>query len=165
MRWLELAAWLFLCLGVGAVGARWTAPEIDGWYRGLRKPSFNPPERIFGPVWTLLYALMAVAAWRVDGAAGHADRPVAFALFVVQLALNLLWSWIFFHRHAIGVAAAELLFLWVAIVGTIGVFAGIDWIAAALLIPYLGWVSFAFSLNATIWKLNPPRARTQAPGR
>jgi benzodiazapine receptor len=158
MRWIYLAGWIVLCLGIGSLGARWTAPEIGGWYQTLRKPSFNPPNWVFGPVWTLLYVLMAVAMWRVDMAGSALGHTVAVALFLVQLALNLAWSWIFFHRHAIGAAAIELFVLWLAIAATMGVFARIDVIAAGLLVPYLGWVSFAFSLNAMLWRLNASKA-------
>ena len=130
MTWLNLAAWIFLCLGAGAIGARWTAPEIHTWYRGLRKPIFNPPDRIFGPVWTFLYILMAIAMWRIDAAPASELHAVCHALFVVQLALNLAWSWIFFRHHALGVAAIELFFLWLAIAATMGVFALVDPLAA-----------------------------------
>ena len=154
MKWLNLAAWLLMCLGVGAIGARWTAPEIHDWYRGLRKPSFNPPNWLFGPVWTLLYVLMGVAMWRVGSTKSSEIRSVGLVLFAVQLALNLAWSWIFFRRHALGTALVEMFLLWMSIAATMGVFALVDPIAAGLLIPYLGWVSYAFSLNAVIWRLN-----------
>jgi benzodiazapine receptor len=157
MRWLSLVFWIALCLGVGAVGGRWTAPEIGAWYRTLRKPFFNPPNWIFGPVWTLLYLLMAVAAWLVSQSAPSTLRSAALGLFLAQLALNLAWSWIFFRRHALGGALAEVLLLWLAIGATTLVFARVAPAAGWLLLPYWGWTSFASLLNAAIWRLNPNR--------
>jgi len=154
MRWLFLAGWIVLCLGIGAIGGRWTAPEIGAWYRTLRKPSFNPPNWIFGPVWSLLYLLMAVAAWIVSQAASSPLRTFALGLFLAQLALNLAWSWIFFRRHALGGALAEVLLLWVAIGTTVLEFARVAPAAGWLLLPYWGWTSFASLLNAAIWRLN-----------
>ncbi len=157
MRWLSLVFWIALCLGVGAVGGRWTAPEIGAWYRTLRKPFFNPPNWIFGPVWTLLYLLMAVAAWIVSQSGPSTLRTAALGLFLAQLALNLAWSWIFFRRHALGGALAEVLLLWLAIGATTLVFARVTPAAGWLLLPYWGWASFASLLNAAIWRLNPNR--------
>src|SRR5579862_665488 len=108
MRWIGLAFWITLCFAVAALGARWTAGEVTGWYRTLTRPSFAPPNWVFGPVWTALYALMAVAAWRVWLAAPSEARTWALALFVLQLGLNLAWSWIFFRRHAMGAALIEV---------------------------------------------------------
>ena len=115
MRWVYLGLWVVACLAIGGFGGRWTAPEIPGWYRGLIKPSFNPPSWIFGPVWTTLYILMAIAAWLVAQAPDSPSRRIGLALFLFQLALNLAWSWIFFHKHAIGPAALEVAVLWCAI--------------------------------------------------
>lgn len=154
MRWLSLVCWILACQGVGFIGARWTAPEIPAWYRGLRKPSFTPPGWVFAPVWTTLYLLMAVAAWRVQHAAPSSVRDAALAAFLVQLGLNLLWTWIFFHRHGLRAALAEIALLWLAIAVTIAAFARIDSIAAVLMAPYLLWVSFASVLNGAIARLN-----------
>lgn len=154
MRAATLVFWIVLCQAVGLAGARWTAPEIPGWYRGLRKPRFNPPGWIFGPVWTLLYVLMAIAAWRVTEAPASGLRMGALALFAVQLGLNLLWSWVFFRRHALGAALAELAMLWVAIAATTALFAQVDAPAAWLMTPYLAWTAFAALLNGAIWRLN-----------
>jgi tryptophan-rich sensory protein len=155
MRWIELVLWVIFCEGVGVLGGRWTGPEIPGWYRTLVKPSFNPPSWVFAPVWTSLYLLMGIAAWLVAGADTSPVRTFGLALFVVQLALNLAWSWIFFCKHAIGPAAVEMLVLWMAIAATTYAFAQIAPIAAGLMVPYLAWTSFAFVLNARIWRLNP----------
>ncbi|MFP5234441.1 MAG: TspO/MBR family protein [Acidobacteriota bacterium] len=154
MRWVNLLIWIFGCQAVGLIGARWTAPEIPAWYRGLRKPSFNPPNWVFGPVWTTLYLLMAIAAWRVQYSSSSPLREMALATFLVQLALNLLWTWIFFHRHAIRAALVEIALLWLAIAITTAFFARIDSIAAVLMLPYLLWVSFASHLNNAIARLN-----------
>ena len=167
MHWPSLIACIFLCLAVGIVSSRWTAPEIPTWYRGLRKPSFNPPNWIFAPVWTTLYILMGVAAWRVFIAPASSARSLGLAVFVLQLTLNFFWSYIFFHRHALGAALAEVLVLWVFIAVSLGAFARVEALAAWLLVPYLAWVSFASVLNAALWRLNPSQnallARTATP--
>ncbi|MBS1803957.1 MAG: tryptophan-rich sensory protein [Acidobacteria bacterium] len=154
MRWLTLALWIIACLAVGGLGGRWTAPEIAGWYRTLAKPSFNPPSWIFGPVWTTLYILMAIAAWLISRMPDSQLRTLALAFFVLQLALNLAWSWIFFHRHAIGSAALEVAVLWIAIAATTLIFSRVSSTAAWLMAPYWAWVTFASILNAAIWRLN-----------
>lgn len=157
MHWVTLAAWVVTCFAVAAIGGHWTAPEIASWYSTLRLPSFAPPNWIFGPVWTLLYALMAVAAWRISLAPESANRTWALGLFIVQLALNLAWSWIFFKRHAIGAAMAEVVLLWAAIVATTTVFGQVESISGWLMSPYLAWVSFAAVLNIAYWRLNRGR--------
>jgi translocator protein len=154
MRWIWLVLWIVGCLAVGGLGGRWTAPQIPGWYQTLTKPSFNPPGWIFGPVWTTLYILMAVAAWRVTESPESRLRTLGIALFVLQLALNLAWSWIFFHKHAIGMAAVEVALLWCAIGATTLVFSRVSASAAWLMAPYWAWVTFASILNAAIWRLN-----------
>jgi translocator protein len=154
MRWLWLVLWIVGCLAVGGFGGRWTAPQIPGWYQTLTKPSFNPPGWIFGPVWTTLYILMAVAAWRVTESPESRLRTLGITLFVFQLALNLAWSWIFFHKHAIGMAAVEVALLWCAIGATTLVFSRVSASAAWLMAPYWAWVTFASILNAAIWRLN-----------
>jgi tryptophan-rich sensory protein len=157
MRWIYLAAWMVLCFAVAAISGRWTAKEIPLWYATLDRPAISPPNWVFGPVWTLLYALMAIAAWRISLAPTGPTRTAALALFLLQLALNFAWSWIFFGRHRIGWAFAEVLLLWVAIAASAAVFARIDGLAAWLMIPYLAWVSFASVLNCAYWRLNPGR--------
>lgn len=154
MRAASLVVLILLCQAVGILGARFTAPEIPGWYRGLRKPAFNPPNWIFGPVWTLLYLLMAIAAWRILQAPPTHARTLALAIFALQLVLNLLWSWVFFRRHAVGAAVAEIILLWIAIGATTAAFARLDSLAAWLMAPYLAWTTFAGVLNAAIWRLN-----------
>lgn len=151
-RYGTLALFLALTLGVGAVAGFATTPEIGGWYATLAKPSFNPPNWVFGPVWTTLYALMGIAAWRVWRVAGLRSRPML--LFFVQLALNFAWSFIFFRAHEIGAALADIVALLILVLWTALSFAKRDRIAGLLFVPYLLWVSFATLLNAAIWELN-----------
>ncbi|MGD0912741.1 MAG: TspO/MBR family protein [Terracidiphilus sp.] len=154
MRWVGLLFWLVLCFGVAALGGRWTATEIPGWYRTLVRPSFAPPNWVFAPVWSLLYALMAVSAWQSWTQPPSPARTLALALFLVQLTLNLAWSWIFFRGHAIGPALAEVAVLWAAIGATTLAFARVSPAAAWLMLPYWAWVTFATMLNAGFWRLN-----------
>jgi translocator protein len=154
MRPVLLVLFILACQGVGLLGARFTAPEIPSWYRTLRKPPFNPPAWIFGPVWTVLYLLMAIAAWRITQTPASPLRTAALAAFFLQLALNLLWSWVFFRRHALGAALIEILLLWTAIAATAIFFARLDHPAAWLLAPYLAWTAFAALLNTAILRLN-----------
>lgn len=126
--------------------------EMPGaWYAGLNKPAWNPPAWLFGPVWTLLYTLMAVAAWLVWKRVGL-DKPLP--LYFVQLALNAAWTPIFFSAHAIVPALIVIVALWVAILVTWLSFRRVSALAGWLFVPYLGWVSFATYLNFTLWRLN-----------
>jgi tryptophan-rich sensory protein len=153
-RWIGLIIFIVLCLGAGALGAIATTPEIEGWYRTIDKPVWNPPDWIFGPVWTTLYVLMAVAAWLVWRPAGFGAAALPLTLFAVQLLLNIAWSLIFFGLHQPGWAFAELVLLWLAIAATTAVFFRCSQLAGCLMLPYLAWVSFAAVLNFTIWRLN-----------
>ena len=152
---LSLTPFVLGCFLVAAIGSIATARSVQTWYRGIEKPTWNPPDWIFGPVWTTLYVLMAIAAWRVTESSNSPARTAGLGLFVVQLGLNLAWSWIFFHRHAIGSAAIEVALLWVAIGATTLVFSRVSTTAAWLMAPYWAWVTFASILNASIWRLNP----------
>jgi len=150
-----LVLFVALCLGIGALGAAVTETSVETWYAGLAKPSFNPPDAVFGPVWTVLYILMGVAAWRVWRIA---DRDIArgpLTLFALQLALNLGWSVVFFGLQKIGAAVATIVVLDVAILVTMLAFRTIDRVAALLMAPYLAWATFATVLNIAIWQLNP----------
>ena len=151
---IVLLAFLVLCFAVAAIGGAVTSTSVDTWFPTLSKPSFNPPGWVFGPVWTVLYVLMAVAAWRVWRQAGLQVRRSALAAFGVQLALNLAWSLIFFGLKSIDMAVLCIVVLWLAIIVTIALFRRIDHWAACLLVPYLAWVSFAAALNMAIWQLN-----------
>jgi translocator protein len=151
---IALLAFLVLCFTVAAVGSWVTATSVNTWFPTLNKPSFNPPAWVFGPVWTVLYALMAVAAWRVWRQAGFRAGRAALTAFGLQLALNLSWSVIFFGLKSIDMAVVCIVALWLAITITIALFRRIDRWAEWLLLPYLAWVSFAALLNMAIWKLN-----------
>jgi benzodiazapine receptor len=146
-----LAAWLLASFAAAALGAIATrqAPEF---YAQLVRPGWAPPGWIFGPVWTVLYALMGVAAWRVWRKAGFGT---ALYLFLAQLALNALWSWLFFAWRLGAAAFAEVVVLWVLIAATLAAFLRIDRLAGALLVPYLLWVSFACALTYAVWRANP----------
>ncbi|MDR3734994.1 MAG: tryptophan-rich sensory protein, partial [Acidobacteriaceae bacterium] len=158
MHWVALSFWFAICFAVAGIGSWWTAGEINDWYRGLTKPAIAPPNWVFGPVWTVLYALMAISAWLVSQSAPSSWRTCALTLFFAQLGLNLAWSWIFFRRHAIGAALAEVILLWAGIGVTLLVFSRVEPLAAWLLAPYWAWVSFAAVLNAALWRINKPRA-------
>ena len=153
-RWIGLAVVLVVCLGVGGLGAIATTPEIEGWYRTISKPTWNPPDSVFGPVWTALYILMAIAAWLVWRPAGFKAAAFPLSLFGAQLLLNVAWSWIFFGLHQPGWAFVEIVILWLAIVATTVAFFRCSNVAGWLIVPYLAWVSFASVLNFTIWRMN-----------
>jgi benzodiazapine receptor len=151
---LALAGWLVLCFAVAAVSSIISARSIPTWYAGLIKPPLNPPNHVFGPVWTVLYALMAVSAWIVWKTRPSPCRRRGLLLFCVQLGLNFLWTWIFFSRHQILTAFADILALWIAIFLTILTFRKMSVAASWMLVPYLAWVTFASYLNLAIWRLN-----------
>lgn len=153
-RVLAFVAFAVTVAIVAAVGGAVTAPAIPDWYASLAKPSFNPPNGIFGPVWSLLYIAMTVAAWRVWKIGGFRHASAAMIPFFAQLALNLAWSLIFFGAHQIGAAAIEVAMLWLAVAVTLVQFWRRDRIAGLLMAPYLAWVSFAAALNFAIWRLN-----------
>lgn len=152
---IKLLASLVLCLLAGFVGSIFTTPKIDGWYAGIHKPSFTPPGWLFGPVWTLLYVLMGIAlylVWR-KGLAAKGVK-IAIAVFLVQLALNALWSFAFFGAESPLAGLVVVVALWAMIAASIAAFAPVSRAAAALLVPYILWVSFATILNASIYFLN-----------
>lgn len=153
-RWIGLVVSMFACLGAGSLGAVATTPEIEGWYRTIAKPSWNPPAYVFGPVWTTLFICMAIAAWVVWKPAGFRAAALPLMLFALQLLLNVAWSWIFFAAHQPGWAFVEIVFLWLAIAATMATFFRHSTLAGCLLIPYLAWVSFASVLNFVIWRMN-----------
>ncbi len=146
--WLAIS---FVASGIGAVASIRAAP----FYGQLSQPSWAPPPSVFGPVWTVLYALMGIAAWLVWRADNSRATRAALSLFVLQLAVNALWTWLFFAWSQGALAFADILLLWVLVVATMVAFWRIRPLAGALLIPYLLWVSFAGALNFSIWQLNP----------
>jgi tryptophan-rich sensory protein len=149
-----LAAFVVLCIAVSAAGGWVTATSVGGWYQGLAKPAFNPPDWVFAPVWTALYLMIAVAGWRVWRVRGLAGARGALAAYALQLALNLSWSFVFFGAQAIGAALAVIVLLLAAIAANIALFWRIDRPAALLLAPYAAWVAFATVLTAALWRLN-----------
>lgn len=148
---LALAGWLVLCF---AAATSAVFVSVDGWYVTLNKPSWNPPSWLFGPVWTLLYIMMAIAAWLVWRKGGWALQRWPLSLFVIQWLLNAIWTPLFFGMHLIGLALVDIVLLWIAIVATLAAFWRVSRPAAWLLVPYLMWVSFATALNFAIWQLN-----------
>jgi translocator protein len=146
---------LALCFLAYAIGSLLTFPSIPTWYANLNKPTWNPPNSVFCPVWTLLYILMAVSACLVWRERRH--KPVFWSLtiFGVQLVLNAAWSGLFFAVHSPGAALLDIILLWILILVCMIAFARVNVFAAGLLLPYLPWVSYAFPLNLAIWRLNP----------
>src|SRR6185312_1742628 len=152
--WPSLIVWLVLCLAAG-FGSGWLTREgVNGWYQTRIKPPLTPPDWIFAPVWTALYILMAIAAWLVWSHREATAGGVPIILFLVQLGLNFFWSLIFFRWRQAGWAFFEIILLWLVIAGTLDAFSHISWIAGALLIPYLAWVSFATYLCGANWLIN-----------
>jgi translocator protein len=140
---------------VGLIGGSFSRPEIDGWYQSIEKPSWQPPNWVFGPVWTTLYILMGIALYLIWKSNAPENRKrTAITLWSIQLVLNFFWSYIFFSLHELGWALAEIIVLWVFILLTIFAFARISRLAAWLLVPYISWVSFASILTYTIYQLN-----------
>jgi translocator protein len=154
------AHWGALALLVGGtavaalIGALASVRAAD-FYALLSKPTWAPPPQVFGPVWTVLYVLMALAAWLVIRALGWPRSGPAMALYTLQLVLNALWTWLFFRWHAGWVAFAEILALWVLLLFTTVAFWRAGRVAGGLLLPYLAWVSFAAALTYAIWRRNP----------
>jgi tryptophan-rich sensory protein len=153
-RWIGLIVAILICFAAAGIGSLATTPQIPGWYANLAKPTWTPPGWIFGPVWTLLYLMMAVAAWLVWRPAGFAGAKLPLALFAIQLALNSLWSVLFFGLQNPGAAAVDIILLWAAILATMITFWRWSRVAGGLLAPYLAWVSLAAVLNAAIWTMN-----------
>ncbi|MBA2245451.1 MAG: tryptophan-rich sensory protein [Gemmatimonadetes bacterium] len=147
-----LVVWIGLCLGAGFLGSQLGEP--GQWYAQLEKPSWNPPSWVFGPVWTVLYVLMGIAAWLVWKERGFGGAPTALGLFLAQLVLNVAWTGIFFGLQRPDLAFLEILVLWALILATLVAFWRVRAAAGALLLPYLAWVSFATALNFAIWQLN-----------
>ena len=151
---IGLAGWLALSFVTAAIGAV-ASIQASSFYLQLARPEWAPPANVFGPVWTVLYVLMAIAAWLVWRIGGFRAARTALILFLAQLAVNALWSWLFFGWHWGGLAFVDIGLLWVLIVATLVAFWRIRLLAGVLLIPYLLWVSFALALNYSVWQLNP----------
>ena len=148
---LGLVGWLVVSLAAGWIGSRYMP---GAWYAALTKPAWTPPSSVFAPVWTVLYVLMAVAAWLVWRRAGFIDARVALSLFIAQLALNALWSHLFFGVHRADLAFLEIVMLWAVILCVVVLFWRKVSIAGVLMLPYLAWVGFASCLNFALWQMN-----------
>ncbi|RPH67113.1 MAG: tryptophan-rich sensory protein [Burkholderiales bacterium] len=153
-RLAGLVGWLVLSFVAAGVGAIASADAGD-FYRQLVRPGWAPPGWLFAPVWSLLYLLIGVAAWLVWSARGFRGARAAMSLFLVQLVANALWTWLFFAWRLGALAFAEILVLWALIVATMVAFWRVRPLAGVLLLPYLGWVTFASALTLATWRLNP----------
>ncbi len=151
---IGLALWVGICFGAAVLGSIFTTPSVPSWYAELAKPTWTPPNWVFGPVWSALYFMMALAAWLVWRQGGLAAAPIPVTLFMVQLGLNVMWSILFFGLKMPGVAFGEIIILWFAILGTMIAFWRSTPLAGYLLLPYLIWVTFATALNFSIWRMN-----------
>ena len=151
---LGLLGWLLVCFGAAALGGLASA-HAGTFYQALVRPAWAPPGWLFGPVWSLLYISMAISAWIVWRDQGFLEARTALSLFLVQLALNGLWTWLFFVWHLGALAFVGILILWALILATAIAFWRIRPIAGMLLLPYLAWVSFAAALTLAVWKSNP----------
>ncbi len=152
--WLPLGLFLLLAFLAAGIGAYATSTSVDTWYVTLRKPAWNPPGWVFGPVWTLLYIAMAVAAWRVWRIGSAQGARTTFRLYGSQLALNALWSIFFFGLRSPLLALIDVAVLWLILIRILARFRDVDRLATLLWSAYVLWVSFAFLLNAAIWELN-----------
>ena len=149
-----LTGWLLLSFLAAALGAV-ASVQAASFYQQLAQPPWAPPSSVFGPVWSVLYALMGIAAWLTWRDGGWRRRRGVLVLFVIQLAVNALWSWLFFAWHHGALGFVDIVSLWWLIVATLVGFWRVRPLAGALLIPYLCWVSFAAALNFAVWQLNP----------
>lgn len=149
-----LLGWMLLTFAAAAVGGLASA-SAGGFYAELARPAWAPPGWLFAPVWSLLYVLMGLSAWLVWRVRGFARARTALLVFVLQLGANALWTWLFFVWRQGGLAFAEVLLLWLLIAATMALFWRVSRLAAALLVPYLAWVSFASALTWSMWRLNP----------
>jgi benzodiazapine receptor len=150
------AVWIGLCFVVMLTGSLFTRPSIPNWYAALHKPAWTPPNWLFGPVWLILYLLMGLAAWLVWKERRVSKSGVPLTLFLGQLFLNLLWSYLFFGLQMPQVAFAEIGILWLMILTTTLTFWQVKPLAGILFLPYLVWVAYAGILNLAIWRMNLP---------
>jgi benzodiazapine receptor len=146
-----LTAFVILCFGVSTLGGRAAAGAVPDWYAALHKPAWTPPGWVFGPVWTLLYPVMAVAGWL---AWREGRSRIAPLLFLLQLALNGAWPWLFFAEHRLDLAYYDVVALVLAILATVWAFWRTSRLAGLMLLPYLAWVGYAAALSRAIWRLN-----------
>jgi benzodiazapine receptor len=149
-----LAGWLLLCFAAAGIGAIASA-DASTFYAQLVRPDWAPPAWLFAPVWTALYAMMGISAWLVWKEYTFIAARTALSMFIVQLVVNALWSWVFFAWRQGGIAFAEVLLLWCLVAVTVAMFWRLRTVAALLLLPYLAWVTFATALTFSTWRLNP----------
>jgi tryptophan-rich sensory protein len=154
MNWLKLILSILFCESAGLIGTIFTAKNIPAWFSTLKKPAFNPPDWLFGPVWITLYAMMGISLYLIWKKSGEQDVKLPITLFIIQLILNALWTLIFFGLKSPQYAFIEIVILWIFILLCIIKFYPISVTASLLLIPYLLWVSFASVLNYSLWRLN-----------
>ncbi|TWI69413.1 TspO/MBR related protein [Pseudoduganella lurida] len=150
----SLAGWLLVTFAAAAFGA-WASQSAPEFYAQMNKPSWAPPAGVFGPAWSVLYLMMALAAWLVWRVRGFRTAPRTLSLYLVQLVANALWSWLFFGWHLGAAAFAEVLILWALILATTIAFWKARPLAGMLLLPYLAWVTFASALTFACWQRNP----------
>lgn len=153
-QWLGLAGWLAVCFAAAGIGSV-ASIQAQDFYTTLLRPDWAPPPEVFGPVWSILYALMAIAAWLVWRNGGIRAHRAALTLFLSQLVVNALWSWLFFAWRLGAAAFADIVVLIVMVACTVFAFWRVRPLAGALLLPYLAWISYAAALNYAIWQLNP----------
>jgi translocator protein len=153
-KWIVLVLCMLLPLAVGFVSGKITRENVIAWYPMLQKPSFTPPNYLFGPVWTVLYILMGISLYLIVRQPASHNRTKAITLFSIQLLLNFWWSILFFRFHLIGYALIDIILLLIIIMLMIRSFFKVNNTAAHLQWPYLAWVSFATALNLAIWVLN-----------
>lgn len=153
-QFMALVGWLALSFAAAALGAV-ASMDAGAFYGELQKPSWAPPASVFGPVWSALYALMGFAAWLVWREGGWRARGGVLGLYLVQLVVNVLWSWLFFAGRMGAASFADIVLLWLLLWATVVAFWRVRALAGALLLPYLGWVTFAAALNFAVWRLNP----------
>ena len=154
-NWIKLVISIGLPLAIGAIAGMFTATEIAGWFQTINKPDWQPPNWVFGPVWTALYILMGISfylIWKSD--APKTKKRIAVTLWIIQLVFNFFWSFIFFKKHQIDWALGEILVLWFFILLTMLFFGRIRSLAAWLMVPYISWVTFASLLTFSIYQLN-----------
>lgn len=151
---LGLIGWFVVTFAAGSVGAM-ASRNAATFYAQLSRPAWAPPAWLFGPVWSALYVLMALAAWLVWRKHGFSGASTALRLFIIQLLANALWTWLFFGLHHGALSLAEIVVLWLLIAATISAFWPLQRLAAVLLLPYLAWVTFAAALALSLWRLNP----------
>ena len=149
-----LGVWIGVCFGAAFISSVFTNPSVPTWYASLAKPSWTPPDCVFGPVWSALFLMMGLGAWLVWRQGGLTVASIPIALFMVQLGLNVAWSILFFGLRMPGLAFGEVMILWFAILATMIAFWRSTPIAGYLLLPYLIWVAFATGLNFAIWRMN-----------